>query len=142
MAKTDFVMTDSTSHNLGIIEMVCEEVESEYVPSSLVCNIHPLMMMQRKVKQLFQVIHYKIGNNEIHKYFYVDVDFKSQSLPSKAIRCLTSFISRNFSTKPWNRQKYFDAFIYPKKNESFSLKDHRFNDIFECCYSYSRSRST
>ena len=133
MAKIDFVMTDSTSHNLGIIEMVWEEVESEYVPSSLVCNIHPLMMMQRKVK-LFQVIHYKIGNNEIHKYFYVDVDFKSQSLPSKAIRCLTSFISRNFSTKPWNRQKYFDAFIYPKKNESFSLKDHRFNDIFECCY--------
>ena len=134
MAKIDFVMTDSTSHNLGIIEMVWEEVESEYVLSSLVCNIHPLMMMQRKVKQLFQVIHYKIGNNEIHKYFYVDVDFKSQSLPSKAIRCLTSFISRNFSTKPWNRQKYFDAFIYPKKNESFSLKDHRFNDIFECCY--------
>ena len=134
MAKIDFVMTDSTSHNLGIIEMVWEEVESEYVPSSLVCNIHPLMMMQRKVKQLFQVIHYKIGNNEIHKYFYVDVDFKSQSLPSKAIRCLTSFISRNFSAKPWNRQKYFDAFIYPKKNESFSLKDHRFNDIFECCY--------
>ena len=134
MAKIDFVMTDSTSHNLGIIEMVWEEVESEYVPSSLVCNIHPLMMMQRKVKQLFQVIHNKIGNNEIHKYFYVDVDFKSQSLPSKAIRCLTSFISRNFSTKPWNRQKYFDAFIYPKKNESFSLKDHRFNDIFECCY--------
>ena len=134
MAKIDFVMTDSTSHNLGVIEMVWEEVESEYVPSSLVCNIHPLMMMQRKVKQLFQVIHYKIGNNEIHKYFYVDVDFKSQSLPSKAIRCLTSFISRNFSTKPWNRQKYFDAFIYPKKNESFSLKDHRFNDIFECCY--------
>ena len=134
MAKIDFVMTDSTSHNLGIIEMVWEEVESEYVPSSLVCNIHPLMMMQRKVKQLFQVIHYKIGNNEIHKYFYVDVDFKSQSLPSKAIRCLTSFISRNFSTKPWNRQKYFDAFMYPKKNESFSLKDHIFNDIFECCY--------
>ena len=32
MAKIDFVMTDSTSHNLGIIEMVCEEVESEYVP--------------------------------------------------------------------------------------------------------------
>ena len=50
MAKIDFVMTDSTSHNLGVIEMVCEEVESEYIPSSLVCNTHPVMMMQRKVK--------------------------------------------------------------------------------------------
>ena len=59
MAKIDFVMTDSTSHNVGVIEMVCEEVQSEYVPSFLVCNIHPLMMMQCKVKQLFQVIHEK-----------------------------------------------------------------------------------
>ena len=74
MAKIDFVMTDSTSHNLGVIEMVCEEVESEYVPSSLVCNIHPLMMMERKVKQRFQVIHDKIGNNEINKS--IDVDSK------------------------------------------------------------------
>ena len=35
MAKIDFVMTDSTSHNLGVIEMVSGEKESEYVPSSL-----------------------------------------------------------------------------------------------------------
>ena len=42
MAKIDFVMTDSTSHNLGVIEMVGEEVESEYVPSSLVFKIFTL----------------------------------------------------------------------------------------------------
>ena len=100
VAKIDVVMTDSTSHNLGATEMVCEEVESEYVPSFVVCNTHPLMMMQRKVKQLFQVIHDKIGNSEINKCFYVDVDFKSESFPLKAIRCFTSFINRDFSTKP------------------------------------------
>ena len=92
-------------------------------------------MMQCKVKQLFQVIHDKIGNNGINKCFYVNVDFKSESFPFKAIRCLTSFIDRDFSTKPWNRQKHFDAFIHQKNNESLSLKDHRFNRIFECCYS-------
>ena len=27
IAKIDFVMTDSTSHNVGVIQMVCEEVE-------------------------------------------------------------------------------------------------------------------
>ena len=69
MAKMDFVMTDSISHSLGVIEMVCEEKKSEYVPSSLVCNIHPLMMMQLRVKQLFQVIHGNIGNDEINKCF-------------------------------------------------------------------------
>ena len=29
MAKIDFVMTDSTSHNVGVIQMVCEELENE-----------------------------------------------------------------------------------------------------------------
>ena len=45
MDKIDFIMTNSISHNLGVIKLVCEEVESEYVPSSLMCSIHPLMMM-------------------------------------------------------------------------------------------------
>ena len=67
MAKIDFVMTDSASHKLGVIQMVCEEAENEYVPSSLVCNIHPLIIMQRKGKQLFQVIHDTSRNNEIIK---------------------------------------------------------------------------
>ena len=64
--------------------------------------------------------------------FYVDVDFQSESFPFQAIGCLTFFINRNFSTKPWNRQKHFNAF---KNNESISLKDFRFNRIFECWYS-------
>ena len=45
MAKINFVITDSTSHSLGVIEMLHDEKESEYVPSSLVCSIPPLMMM-------------------------------------------------------------------------------------------------
>ena len=114
MAKIDFVMTDSTSHNLGVIEMVCEEVEIEYIPSSLVCNTHPLMMMQRKVKQLFQGVHDKIGNNEISKCFFVDVDFKSESFPLKAIRCLMSFINRGFLQNRRIDKNHFDAFIHPK----------------------------
>ena len=39
------------------------------------------------------------------------------------------------ATKPWNRQKHFDTFIHPKKNEFLSLKDHKFNRIFECWFS-------
>ena len=48
--------------------MVCEEAEGKHVPSALVSNIHPLMMMQRKREALFQVIHDKIGNNEINVF--------------------------------------------------------------------------
>ena len=115
MAKTDFIMTDSTSHNVGVIQMVCEEVENEYVPSSLLSDIHPLMMMQHKGKLLFQVIHDKIRNNETNKCF-TSMLISKVNLPFKAIRCLIFFMNRNFSTKPWNRQKHFDAFIHPKKN--------------------------
>ena len=45
MAKINFVITDSTSYSLGVIEMLCDGKESEYVPSCLVCSIPPLMMM-------------------------------------------------------------------------------------------------
>ena len=43
-----------------------------------------------------------------------------------------SLINRDFSSKPWNRQEHFDAFIHPKKNESLSLKDLRFNRVCDC----------
>ena len=50
--KIDFVMTDSTAHNLGVIQDVCAELETENEPDSLICNVHPMMMFQRKVKQV------------------------------------------------------------------------------------------
>ena len=135
LAKVDFVITDAKAHNVGVINRVCEELECDDVPSSLVCNVHPLMMFQRKVKDVYQSIHDAIGDNRIKDCFLVDVDFKSESFIYKAIRCLTSFINSDFSSKPWNRQKHFESFIHPRKNETLSLKDHRFNRLFECCYS-------
>ena len=54
IAKIDFVITDTLLCSTGLNEMVCEEKESEYVPSSLVCSIYPLMMMQLKVNNYFK----------------------------------------------------------------------------------------
>ena len=65
-AGSGCMYTENQIITLVLFETVCEEVESEYVPSSLVCNIHRLMKMQRKVKELLQVIYGKIGNNEIN----------------------------------------------------------------------------
>ena len=50
--KNDFVMTDSTAYNLGLIQDVCAELETESVPDSLNCNVHP-MVFQRNVKQVW-----------------------------------------------------------------------------------------
>ena len=49
VGKIDFVITDSTAHNLGVIQDVCEDLELERAPDPLVCHVHPMMMFQRKV---------------------------------------------------------------------------------------------
>ena len=132
LERIDFVMTDSTSHNLEVMENVCNRLDAE-PPKSLLCNVHPLMMFQRKVKEVFQLLHDTLGKERIVDCFLVDVDFVNEDFITKAIKCLTSFISKDYSAKPWNRQKHFDSFIAPKANESLSYKDHRFNRIFQCC---------
>ena len=82
--------------------------------------------------QVFQDIHDGIGNSKIKDCFLVDIDFQNQSFILKAVKCLLSFINKDFSAKPWNRSSHFESFIAPKVNESLSFKDHRFNRIFDC----------
>ena len=125
-------MTDSTAHNLGVIEDVCSELQVENIPDSLLCDVHP-MMFQRKVKDVWQKIHDAFGTSAIKDCFITDIDFRNESFIYKAITCLTSFINNEYSSKPWNPQQHFNAFISPKKNESISVRDHRFNRIFDCC---------
>lgn len=132
LEHVDFVMTDSTSHNLTVMESVCEKFDAA-PPKSLTCNMHPLMMFQRQVTSVFRQIHDSLGKEKILDCFMVDVDFASEDFISKSIRCLISFINKDFSAKPWNRQKHFDEFIKPKKNETVPFKDQRFNRLFECC---------
>ena len=127
--KIDFVMTDSTSHNLGVIEEVCAELQTDSVPDSLVCHVHPMMMFQRTIKAVWQEIHDAFGANTIKECFLTNVDFRNESFLYKAIIFLCSFINIGYSSKPWNCQQRFDVFISPKKNESLSLKDHCFNRV-------------
>ena len=89
--------------------------------------------MQCKGKQLFQVIHDKIENNEINKCFTSILIFKVNLFHSKPLNVshpslIESFLqNRGIDKNIWC--------LYPsKKNESLSLKDRRFNRIFKCCY--------
>ena len=120
-------MTDSTTHNLNVIQEVGTEIGVECSPLSLVCNVHPLMMMQGKVKSVFKEIHDALRPGVIKECFMVDIDFRNDSLFEKALHCFTSFISNEFSSKAWNLQQEFDFSVKPKNNESLCLKDYRFN---------------
>ena len=67
VGKIDFVM-NSPSHNLEMIE-VCAELQTDSVPDSLVCHVHPMMMFQRKIKAVWQEIHDAFGVNTIKECF-------------------------------------------------------------------------
>ena len=58
-------MTDSTSHNLEVTESVGEKFEVQNIPGILLFNIRPLMMLQGKIKELFQDIHDSLGKKEL-----------------------------------------------------------------------------
>ncbi|CAL4082361.1 unnamed protein product, partial [Meganyctiphanes norvegica] len=103
LEKISFVMTDSASHNINVIEMVCEELDVESVPKTLLCNAHPLMLFQNKIIEVFKDIHAHLGAKRINKCFLVDVDFRHDDFISKSMKCLTNFITKDYSAKPWNR---------------------------------------
>ena len=93
------------------------------------------MMFQDKVKALCKLLHSSLGAQKISECFLVDVEFNNESFVVKAIKCLTNFINRDYSAKPWNRSNHFTEFIKPKPNMSITLKDHRFNRLFDCSLS-------
>ena len=107
----------------------------ETSPPALLCNIHPLMMFQRKIKELCQQIHDSLGKQKISDCFLVGIEFRNESFIIKAIKCLSNFINREYSAEPWNRCNHFGQFISPKENKSLSLKDHRFNRLQDCSLS-------
>lgn len=46
--KISFVITDSTSHNLKVIEGVCEELEVQKALEIMLCNIQLLVSQQNQ----------------------------------------------------------------------------------------------
>ena len=51
---------------------------------------------------MFQDIHDGLGHAKIKDCFLVNIDFKNQSFIVKALKCLSSFINKDFSAKPYN----------------------------------------
>ena len=123
LRKIDFVMTDSTAHNIGVIEKVCQElnVDEADCPKTLLCNIHPLMMFQGKIKEMFSEIQQSFGLKKLDQCFTVDIDFKDENFILKAIKCMTNFVNKENSAKPWNCFSDFCQFISPKVNETIAL---------------------
>ena len=62
--------------------------------------MHVLMMFQRKAEKVFQYNHDCLGHVKIKESFLVNVKFKVQPFFVKELKCLSSFINKEFSVKP------------------------------------------
>ena len=71
LKKITFVMTDSTAHNIGVMEKVCEElnIDEEDCPKTLLCNTHPLMLFQNKLKDLYNEIQLSFGSKKLDDFY-------------------------------------------------------------------------
>jgi len=89
--KINFVMTDRTAHNLKVFDSVCQDLGTEHTHTSVTCNMHVLMMIQRKAEKVFQDIHDGLGHTKIKECFLVYLDFKNQPFIVQALKFLSSF---------------------------------------------------
>ena len=67
--KTDFVMTDSTSHNLEVNGIVGKELQVGEIQKTLLCNVQPLLIFQAKMKKIWHDIHNSRENKKLLNTF-------------------------------------------------------------------------
>ena len=107
-------MNESISHNLEEIGMVGKELQVDEIPKTLLCNVHPLMMFQSKMKKICHGIHNSLVNKKIVECFLVDIEIEDELLVIKSLKCLSNFINNDYSSKPSNKPRPFASFIAPK----------------------------
>ena len=68
--KDNSVMTDSTAHYLKNFNYVCQDLGAEHSPTSVTCNMHVLIMFQRKAEKIFQDTHDGLGHAKTKDCFW------------------------------------------------------------------------
>ena len=53
---------------------ICDDIEIDTVPSTILCNVHPLMMIDRKLKDLCQQIHNFLRKQKISGFSLVEIE--------------------------------------------------------------------
>ena len=125
----DFTMTDSTSHNMGVDDLVSDALETDHTPSHLICQVHPCAMFTRVCQKLCKQIDIKIGPSKIFSSFAVSLGEVHESVLDQWLDCLTRLVSHDFDHKSWNYAEEFDLFLSPVTNPAKRLQKERFNSL-------------
>ena len=63
--KINFVITDQTSHNFEVEEILAEKLERDHIPDHLFCHVHPSLMFNRVLTKSWSDIENAIGLDKI-----------------------------------------------------------------------------
>ena len=72
-ARTDFIMTDSVSHNLEVENLVSNELDMSYKPGHLLCHTHPALMFSRVLCNVWKSVDTTIGVFKVFAGFAVTI---------------------------------------------------------------------
>ena len=73
-----FKITDSTSHNLEVEDIVSLELGTDLIPDQLLCHTPPVLMFNRVMVSLFARIEKEIGPDKIYSSFLVNAKHHMQ----------------------------------------------------------------
>ena len=122
-----FKITDATSHNFEVDDIVAAELGTTHIPAHLLCHTHPVLMFNRKIVEVCTKIEKEIGPDKIYSSFLVNATTSHDSVLEQYIDCLVGLVSSDYNHKSWNKSKEFDIFIGKEKNKAKALKKERFN---------------
>ena len=134
--KLDFYMSDSTSHNFLVMDMVAEKLETNSIPSQLVCNMHPVLCFTRVLASTWRDVELSIGREKLFANVLGAGGISNTSYPCvtvQALDCLMRIISRDFNEKSWCLYDDFTHFIAPAKNFALRLRQERFESLGLTC---------
>ena len=106
-----FKVTDATSHNFEVDEIVAEELGTEHIPIYLLCHTHPALMFNRKIVEVCSKIEKEIGPYKIYSAFLVNTTTSHDSVLEQYIDCTVRLVSVDYNHKSWNKSKEFGIFI-------------------------------
>ena len=84
--------------------------------------MHVLMLFQQKAEKVFQNIHDGLGHAKIKDCFLVKVHFQNQPFIIKALKCLPSFINKDFLLNTRINQVTLKVLLLLKRMSLFHSK--------------------
>ena len=136
--RIQFKVTDSTSHNFQVDDLVALELGTDHIPEHLLCHTHPVLMFNRKMIETFASIENKIGSDKIFSKLLVSTTNTHDSITEQFIHCVVNLFSPELNHKSWNRSGDFSMHIKPEKNLAVCFRTERFN-IFDLTSSRARA---